>query len=454
MKKKVLSILLCCALICSLMAVPNNPVQPPAHAEVVSMTAGGIAVVLVILAACGITFSSTAVGKKCIEQFGIDEPTVPQLVNQIVSTSPNAAKLVITAGSLVYVKQLVQKAIDYFKTKGKELNYQMYEGVKVVPYSKDLKTLFDCAPYGYNDTITMKINGVDYKYDLYYNDNFHGKILRLNGSWILPKSTSKNIDYCYATDDGNKNWKFEETRWGFYKVKTETDNCLNPFCVTKFTAYDGAVSYCDSKGVKYYEPPYFKLYQGSYDFNLIESPVNIVDAINTAILDSAEDINEAIAHSVGKAQEGIQADIQSVIDSVNQATATDTAISTDQARELLGIKEELAELEREQERIREAIKEATKEDDMNVPQLPTTITDKFPFCVPFDLIALIKTFNATPVAPKVTVPVVFQSMNYSHDFVFDFSGADWDKVAAVSRWGILLFFMLGLTLVTRKLIKG
>ncbi|MGI5984214.1 MAG: hypothetical protein ACOX7O_00005 [Oscillospiraceae bacterium] len=91
---------------------------------------------------------------------------------------------------------------------------------------------------------------------------------------------------------------------------------------------------------------------------------------------------------------------------------------------------------------------------VNVPQLPTSISDKFPFCVPFDLIALVQALNAPPVAPKFTIPLKFPIINYSDNIVLDFSGSDWNKVGSVIRWGNTLIFLAGLILITRKVIQA
>lgn len=80
------------------------------------------------------------------------------------------------------------------------------------------------------------------------------------------------------------------------------------------------------------------------------------------------------------------------------------------------------------------------------------ISDKFPFCVPFDLVYLVKGLNASPVAPKFTVPVNFGFVGVEEEFVFDF--AEWEKPITVIRWGILLSWTVGLILLSRKVIRA
>ena len=459
MKNKCLSLLLCAALVFTMMATPA--VQPPAHAEAAALfTVDGIAIALVILAACGITFSSTSVGRKCIEQWGVDVPEVPELVSFLLAQTKEGHILTITALALPKVKQLVKDAFDYFKDKismtVQDTDFGTYGDVKFTTLSSfpsDQFVFEKCCYLNYGYSIYINANGQSNYYNTSTCLSNNGEVVESvyllfhdsAASYVKDGSTFR---YQYKYSDCLDFNKFSGFKWGFRKITIDNTDYLSPICAYKYLDSTGKAHYGSCTEI------------ASAGYGLIAIPADGVAydqqeyGILSNILDGVDDINEAISHAVGSLNEGIQADIQKVIDAVNQASATDTAITRDEAQELLGIKEYIEALEAAQERTIEAIKEGTKEDDMKTPQLPAQITNKFPFCVPFDLIALVKTFNATPEAPKVTVPVVFQSMHYSHDFVFDFSGDDWDKVAAVSRWGILLFFMLGLTLVTRKLIKG
>lgn len=77
--------------------------------------------------------------------------------------------------------------------------------------------------------------------------------------------------------------------------------------------------------------------------------------------------------------------------------------------------------------------------------------DVFPFCVPFDLIALISVFNADPVAPSVTFP--FPSVNgQTVDYTLDLS--PFEPAAEILRKMNLILFICGLILATRELIRG
>lgn len=79
-------------------------------------------------------------------------------------------------------------------------------------------------------------------------------------------------------------------------------------------------------------------------------------------------------------------------------------------------------------------------------------TDKFPFCIPFDLINCIKVFGATPQVPSFTVPINIPTIGFHYDIVVSLE--DFETVAVVFRSLILIAFIMSLVLVTRSLIRG
>ncbi len=86
--------------------------------------------------------------------------------------------------------------------------------------------------------------------------------------------------------------------------------------------------------------------------------------------------------------------------------------------------------------------------------LPVSIMDKFPFCIPFDVIYLVKALAADPVAPKFDIPLKFdyESFHYDEIFIIDFS--DYDSVVRIFRIMLDVLFISGLIVVTRNLIRG
>ena len=92
-----------------------------------------------------------------------------------------------------------------------------------------------------------------------------------------------------------------------------------------------------------------------------------------------------------------------------------------------------------------------EESDFDAPTLPD-LKDKFPFCVPFDLIGIISALNAEPKAPKFVIPLQFDKINFRYDIEIDF--APFERVAEVCRWTCIFSFLVFLALVTRKIIQA
>lgn len=84
-----------------------------------------------------------------------------------------------------------------------------------------------------------------------------------------------------------------------------------------------------------------------------------------------------------------------------------------------------------------------------------SLEDVFPFCVPFDLIDLFSVLSAEPQAPKIKfpLPVPDGNMKFHYEYI-EIDLSKFDAAAKVLRAMELLAFCIGLTLVTRKLIRG
>lgn len=75
----------------------------------------------------------------------------------------------------------------------------------------------------------------------------------------------------------------------------------------------------------------------------------------------------------------------------------------------------------------------------------------FPFCIPFDFIALLRVLDAEPEAPRFEVPFVVPSVGIDEMYVIDLSM--FDDVMEVIRLFELVGFVIGLMLLTGKVIK-
>lgn len=101
-------------------------------------------------------------------------------------------------------------------------------------------------------------------------------------------------------------------------------------------------------------------------------------------------------------------------------------------------------------------------DDTDPDHYKTDLRLVFPFCIPFDLIHLLKVFEAEPEAPVFKFPLDLELkdpftdkkvLDYHHEFVFDFS--DYEEVIKLFRLCEVIAFLMGLMMITRQqMIKG
>jgi hypothetical protein len=78
------------------------------------------------------------------------------------------------------------------------------------------------------------------------------------------------------------------------------------------------------------------------------------------------------------------------------------------------------------------------------------VTSVFPFCIPFDLVRLVKVMSATSQAPRWEIPLNIRMINYSYTFVLDM--APFESLASIFRLTETILFILALIIATRKLI--
>lgn len=93
----------------------------------------------------------------------------------------------------------------------------------------------------------------------------------------------------------------------------------------------------------------------------------------------------------------------------------------------------------------------TAAEEMSIPSI---VISKFPFCIPFDLIYLVKILAAEKKAPRIEIPfrIHYEGYHYEHVFVVDF--ADFAVLVNILRIMLDLFFCACLISGTRALIKG
>jgi len=72
----------------------------------------------------------------------------------------------------------------------------------------------------------------------------------------------------------------------------------------------------------------------------------------------------------------------------------------------------------------------------------------FPFCIPWDIMSLIKSMKAEKKAPVFEFEYTFKAVNYTWKIRIDMS--DYWKYIKIFRWGMTIFFIIGLFFLTVK----
>lgn len=89
--------------------------------------------------------------------------------------------------------------------------------------------------------------------------------------------------------------------------------------------------------------------------------------------------------------------------------------------------------------------------DPEMSDYKVELTGVFPFCIPFDFIALLRVLSAEPEAPRFAFPVVIPALDYEETFYIDLS--IFDDVAKVMRTCEKVSFIIFLMFATSKVIR-
>lgn len=93
-------------------------------------------------------------------------------------------------------------------------------------------------------------------------------------------------------------------------------------------------------------------------------------------------------------------------------------------------------------------------DDTDNNDFVADLKEIFPFCVPFDLIRAFKLLSATPEAPVFSIPFKVDTFSFHVDEKWEVDMSDYESVIKIFRVLETIGFVVGLVLITRKLIKG
>lgn len=82
---------------------------------------------------------------------------------------------------------------------------------------------------------------------------------------------------------------------------------------------------------------------------------------------------------------------------------------------------------------------------------PDSITTKFPFSLPFDVYNIFNILSADPVAPQFEIPIDMTTLG-GEVYTIDIDLSDYDYIANIVRWLLYGVFLIGLVLLTNRLI--
>lgn len=80
------------------------------------------------------------------------------------------------------------------------------------------------------------------------------------------------------------------------------------------------------------------------------------------------------------------------------------------------------------------------------------ITKLFPFCIPFDIVSMVKGMQASEKAPVWHFKYYFKTIDYTFEFTVDMT--DYEKYIKIFRAGIVIFYVITLMLITIRYSSG
>lgn len=452
--------------------IVSTQIQPKAHAEVL-IDACVIGDVVEMLAIVGITFVTVAAAKALVQDFLTKNPDILDWANEIANRTGNLGgsannngrgnNMKLLPTDPYSLKALYNAAKSYFTGNSKALDNggTQYNGAIITNYADDAGTLYNEASYGSGDSVTVKDkNGTSHTYSvsLWTSVSMYGYKMVYDGGFCYNTylayqnaSTSYYTDqYCYL--DTDTTWKSKTFKWGFFEyTDAGTGNTyLNPY----IAGY--GVKSSDNSAVFASAFYYDKMYRGSILMNSTAvapttSTYTFTNAPTYSPNVTSDDFYKAINNagaagltvSTGAATVAVVTNDDTGISAINQPKALDdtgitSAVQTDVQASPTVAPSPVTDTE----------------NDLDVPRTNSSIKYKFPFCVPFDVIGLVQALNAKSAAPYWDIPVKIPYFDYTQHFTIDLSGDAWNKVATAIRWGETILFLLGLVVLTRKLIKG
>ena len=97
-------------------------------------------------------------------------------------------------------------------------------------------------------------------------------------------------------------------------------------------------------------------------------------------------------------------------------------------------------------------------DGLGLPSLGAELVNRFPFCIPWDFVDIVRLFAAEPVAPRFQFDIVpdrvkaFCSISQSTSIDLNMGDSKFEKIGVFCRWGSLIGFCWGLVMLTKRMI--
>ena len=437
-------------------------VQPRADAFALTASVSMIAIGVTLLTMLGITFATTGAAEQASKALIEGSKDIFDWVDDLSlqggsGGEPGDGKWFnLGAATTAGLATFVNKARELFgnsANSGDVLvpnpNYSTYGDVKFTHQTTfvDAQDCFNHTTYGETDSVTIIVNGQPPTYSMSVTDKENGNQYRTvicNGSSqnVTYYTSSNNYDYLRFVGEAYKYPKFDHIascRWGFRAVEKNGYTYLHPFIATAYYITDGRLFYAadfhdiDRTGSF--------VIDGEIVPTIVNVPYQNISPYELNIL------YNALAEKL-QTQE-ITFDYTEILDQMNNNADQQLQVSQDQLLEQAQIKDLLEQIKAGQGGTG---KTELQESELDIPEVPHDLTWKFPFCVPFDLIALVGALNATPKDPKWEIPFHIESLGFDESITLDLT--TFEPVTVVLRVVTTIAFLLGLIMVTRKMIKG
>lgn len=183
------------------------------------------------------------------------------------------------------------------------------------------------------------------------------------------------------------------------------------------------------------------------------------DEVIGAVGDISGDLSELLAYLKSLNMEGLDKYIQSIegtLNDLNERDKDNSALLGDCLGSLRDLKDVMEGLSADVSSIADTITkiesvELDIADNLHKLDPPSSITTKFPFSLPFDVYNIFNVLSADPVTPKFTIPFDFSSIG-GEVYEINIDLSQFDYIANIVRWFLYGVFLIGLAVLTNKLI--